>query len=167
MLSKLNPGAAFGAFIVIAVALAALIITNHADKIGLFVTTLVGVVTSAITIWRQASPPSSPQPPPVVPPLPVLFVLLALVLVACGAAQRETAKDLYTVQLKACTDNAATRAEAEDCQARIRAEWDDAGAPHALVDASPDAPALGLSPLPPVGGVVSNISHLADAGADQ
>lgn len=165
MLSKLNPGPAFGAFVVVALALAALIVTGHKDALGLFVTTLVGVVTSAITIWRQASPPSSPPSPPVVPPLPVLFVLLALVLVACGAAQRETAKGLYTVQLKACTDNAATRAEAEDCQARIRAEWDDAGAPHALVDASPDAPAL--SPLPPVGGVVGNISHLADAGADQ
>jgi hypothetical protein len=165
MLSKLNPGPAFGAFVVVALALAALIVTGHKDALGLFVTTLVGVVTSAITIWRQASPPSSPPSPPVVPPLPVLFVLLALVLVACGAAQRESAKDLYTVQLKACLDNAATRAEAEDCQARIRAEWDDAGAP--LVDASPDAPALGLSPLPPVGAVVGKISHVADAGGDQ
>ena len=58
-----------------------------------------------------------------------------VVLMACGPSTKAKAADaLYSEQLHACVDNAATRAEADACIKDINAKWDDAGAPPASKD---------------------------------
>lgn len=70
------------------------------------------------------------------PPLPVLFLLASLFVVVCMTvvmACAPTAKGQYGLQLQSCIDQAKNRAEADACIHTIQLEWDEAGAPPALV----------------------------------
>lgn len=55
------------------------------------------------------------------------YIAIALTLSACTA--RETAKDAYSLQSRACLVAFTTNADQEDCLAKVRARWTEAGAP--------------------------------------